>query len=78
MPPIHCGRKIREIKTAVRNLNFIALKLKRKRFHRGALKLDLPKMKFDVEKDESGIWQPRGIRLDEVYTLNILLCVVDY
>jgi DIS3-like exonuclease 2 len=69
MPPIHCGRKIRDIKTSVKQLNAIALKLKAKRFHEGALKLDLPKLKFDVEKSSSGIWQPRGIRLDEVFFL---------
>jgi exoribonuclease R len=80
MPPIHCGRRIRDIKTAVRHLDHIAKRLKAKRFHGGALKLDLPKLKFDVEKSSSGIWQPRGIRLDEVrmadrafYSFDVLL-----
>lgn len=66
MPPIHSGRKIRDVKTTVKNLNQIAKKLKAKRFREGALKLDLPKLRFDLEKNDSGIWQPRGIRLDQV------------
>lgn len=75
MPPIHCGRKIRDVKLAVRQLDAIARKLKAKRFQSGALKLDLPKLRFDVEKSSSGIWQPRGIRLDEV---GEYLCIFLY
>uniref|UniRef100_A0A914H3D2 Ribonuclease II/R domain-containing protein n=1 Tax=Globodera rostochiensis TaxID=31243 RepID=A0A914H3D2_GLORO len=73
MPPIHCGRKIRDIKQAVRNLDAIARKLKAKRFGKGALKLELPKLRFDVEKSSTGIWQPRGIRLDERKDANFLV-----
>ncbi|KAL3108680.1 hypothetical protein niasHT_019201 [Heterodera trifolii] len=73
MPPIHCDRKIRDIKQAVRNLDLIARKLKTKRFGKGALKLELPKLRFDVEKSSTGIWQPRGIRLDERKGANFLV-----
>jgi len=73
LPKIHDGIKIHQIKETITNLNFIAKKLKRKRFGRGGLKFDLPKLRFDLEqinKDEkgnlSGTWIPRGLRLDQV------------
>ncbi|KAL7071884.1 hypothetical protein ACQ4LE_009010 [Meloidogyne hapla] len=79
LPKIHFGIKIRQIKETINNLNFIAKKLKTKRFDRGGLKFDLPKLRFDVEKskDEKGnlseVWLPRGIRLDQRKDSNFLV-----
>ncbi|CAK5092233.1 unnamed protein product [Meloidogyne enterolobii] len=80
LPKIYDGIKIRQIKQTITNLNFIAKKLKRKRFGRGGLKFDLPKLRFDLEqinKDEkgnlSGTWIPRGLRLDQRKDSNFLV-----
>uniref|UniRef100_A0A915MCV9 Ribonuclease II/R domain-containing protein n=1 Tax=Meloidogyne javanica TaxID=6303 RepID=A0A915MCV9_MELJA len=80
LPKIHDEIKIHQIKKTITNLNFIAKKLKRKRFGRGGLKFDLPKLRFDLEqinKDEkgnlSGTWIPRGLRLDQRKDSNFLV-----
>lgn len=50
MPKIHNGKRIRDIKKAILRLHKVAMKLRTKRISNGALRIDIPKMKFDVMK----------------------------
>ncbi|KAF7639866.1 RNB domain-containing protein [Meloidogyne graminicola] len=79
LPKVHFGIKIRHIKESVLNLYSITKKLKARRFERGGLKFDLPKLRFDLEKSlgETGNlteeWRPRGLRLEQRKDSNFLV-----
>ncbi|XP_028393112.1 DIS3-like exonuclease 2 [Dendronephthya gigantea] len=59
-PPLACGATIADIVKCVRNLNKIAVKLRRKRFENGTLRLNKAKISFDLD-GKTGLpigWHP--------------------
>lgn len=52
-----------QINTSIHNLQHIAKKLKAKRIANGSLRLDLPKLKFNLDSDNG---MPTGVTIGEV------------